>query len=145
MDRELSLKIVLERPTPGVDYGLQKGRGNDYETVQTQRAANKDLTFEFSVRISEDKDGKPNFLGPFAQGTAAGRFVYLDIGTYAGQQNTGWSRRLKIPLVGIDWKSIEAAAKSRKALEARVAGTGKDGGPTCGTIKPFTGWHISGQ
>lgn len=145
MDRELNLKIMLERPTPGVDYGLQKGRGNDYETVQTQRAANKDLTFEFSVRVSEGKDGKPNFLGPFAQGTAEGRFVYLDIGTYAGQQNTGWARRLKIPLAGIDWKSIEAAAKSRKPLEARVAGTGKDGGPTCGTIKPFTGWHISGQ
>ena len=143
MDCELNLKIVLERPTPGVDYGLQKGRGNDYETVQTQRAANKDLTFEFSVRVSEDKDGKPNFLGPFAQGNAAGRFVYLDIGTCAGQQNTGWARRLKIPLVGIDWESIDAATKARTHLEAHVAGSGgRDGGPTCGTIKPFTGWHI---
>ena len=45
MDRELSLTIVLERPTVGVDYGLQKGRGNDYETVQTQRGASQDLTF----------------------------------------------------------------------------------------------------
>jgi len=146
MDRELSLTIVLERPTAGVDYGLQKGRGNDYETVQTQRGANKDLTFEFSVRVNEGKDGNPNFLGPFAQGGADGRFVYLDIGTYAGQKNTGWARRLKIPLVGIDWKMIDAAAKARKPLEARVAGSGgRDGGPTCGTIKPFTGWHLSGQ
>lgn len=142
MDRELSLTIVLERPTVGVDYGLQKGRGNDYETVQTQRGASKDLTFEFSVRVNEGKDGKPNFLGPFAQGNADGRFVYLDIGTCAGQHNTCWSRRLKIPLFGIDWKSIEAAAKSRKPLETHVAGTGRDGGPTCGTIKPFTGWHV---
>lgn len=146
MDRELSLTIVLERPTAGVDYGLQKGRGNDYETVQTQRGANKDLTFEFSVRVNEGKDGNPNFLGPFAQGGADGRFVYLDIGTYAGQKNTGWARRLKIPLVSIDWKAIDAAAKARKPLEARVAGSGgRDGGPTCGTIKPFTGWHLSGQ
>ena len=146
MDRELSLTIVLERPTAGVDYGLQKGRGNDYETVQTQRGANKDLTFEFSVRVNEGKKGNPNFLGPFAQGGADGRFVYLDIGTYAGQKNTGWARRLKIPLVGIDWKVIDAAAKARKPLEARVAGSGgRDGGPTCGTIKPFTGWHLSGQ
>ncbi len=142
MDRELNLTIVLERPTVGVDYGLQKGRGNDYETVQTQRGANNDLTFEFSVRVNEGKNGKPNFLGPFAQGNADSRFVYLDIGTCAGQQNTGWSRRLKIPLVGIDWKAIEVAAKSRKPLEAHVAGTGRDGGPTCGTIKPFTGWHV---
>ena len=144
MDRELSLTIVLERPTAGVDYGLQKGRGNDYETVQTQRGANKDLTFEFRVRVNEGKNGKPNFLGPFAQGNADGRFVYLDIGTYAGQKNTGWARRLKIPLMGIEWTSIESAIKSQKPLEARVAGSGgRDGGPTGGTIKPFTGGHVS--
>lgn len=143
MDRELSLTIVLERPTAGVDYGLQKGRGNDYETVQTQRGATKDLTFELSVRVNEGKNGKPNFLGPFAQGNADGRFVYLDIGTYAGQKNTGWARRLKIPLMGIEWTSIDSAIEARKPLEARVAGSGgRDGGPTCGTIKPFTGWHV---
>jgi hypothetical protein len=33
MDSELKLTIVLERPTAGCDYGLQKGKGNDYETV----------------------------------------------------------------------------------------------------------------
>ncbi|HTG95418.1 MAG TPA: DUF5990 family protein [Pyrinomonadaceae bacterium] len=143
MDRELNLTIVLERPTAGVDYGLQKGRGNDYETVQTQRGATKDLTFELSVRVNEGKNGKPNFLGPFAQGNADGRFVYLDIGTYAGQKNTGWARRLKIPLMGIEWTSIDSAIEARKPLEARVAGSGgRDGGPTCGTIKPFTGWHV---
>ena len=143
MYRELSLTIVLERPTASVDYGLQKGRGNDYETVQTQRGANKDLTFEFSVRVNEAKNGKPNFLGPFAQGNADGRFVYLDIGTCAGQKNTVWTRRLKIPLMGIEWTSIESAIKAQKPLEARVAGSGgRDGGPTCGTIKPFTGWHV---
>ena len=143
MDRELNLTIVLERPTAGVDYGLQKGRGNDYETVQTQRGATKDLTFELSVRVNEGKNGKPNFLGPFAQGNADGRFVYLDIGTYAGQKNTGWARRLKIPLMGIEWTSIDSAIEARKPLEARVAGSGgREGGPTCGTSKPFTGWHV---
>jgi hypothetical protein len=146
MDRELNLTIVLERPTLGVDYGLQKGRGNDYETVQTQRGANKDLTFEFTVRVGKSKNGEPNFLGPFAQGSASGRFVYLDIGTLAGQKNTAWSRRLKIPLAGIEWAAIESAIEGRKPLQARVAGSGgRDGGPTCGTIKPFTGWHVSGQ
>jgi len=111
--------------------------------VQTQRGATKDLTFELSVRVNEGKNGKPNFLGPFAQGNADGRFVYLDIGTYAGQKNTGWARRLKIPLMGIEWTSIDSAIEARKPLEARVAGSGgRDGGPTCGTIKPFTGWHV---
>jgi Family of unknown function (DUF5990) len=143
MERELNLRIVLENPAPDVAYGLQKGRGNDYETVQTQRARNKDLLFDFSVRVSEGKNGQPNFLGPFAQGTAADRFVYLDIGTYAGQKDTGWSRRLKIPLVGISWQLVEEATASGKLLEARVAGRGgRDGGPSCGTVKRFSGWQV---
>jgi len=143
MDSELKLTIVLERPTAGCDYGLQKGKGNDYETVQTQRGANKDLIFNFTVRVTEAKNGRPNFLGPFAQGSADGRFVYLDIGTYAGQKNTAWARRLKIPLAGIEWPAIESALKAGTPLQARVAGSGgRDGGPTCGTIKPFMGWRV---
>jgi hypothetical protein len=94
------------------------------------------------VRVNEGKEGQPNFLGPFAQGTAADRFVYLDIGTYAGQKNTSWSRRLKIPLAGIGWDLITAATESRDVLETRVPGRGRDGGPTCGTVKPFSGWYV---
>jgi len=111
--------------------------------VQTQRGANKDLIFNFTVRVTEAKNGQPNFLGPFAQGGADGRFVYLDIGTYAGQKNTAWARRLKIPLAGIEWPAIESALKAGTPLQARVAGSGgRDGGPTCGTIKPFMGWRV---
>ena len=139
MERELKLLIILEKPPAGVDYGLQQGGGSNYETVQTQRSTGRDLRFKFSVRVREGKDGQPNFLGPFAQGPAQGRFVYLDIGTYAGQKDTGWSRRLKIPLRGITWQLIEKG----KTLETRVPGTGKDGSPNCATVKPFAGWKIN--
>lgn len=140
MAKEVRLRIVLEQPTAGVDIGLQKGRGRDYETVQTQRSKKEDLSFEFNVEVKEGKDGLPNFLGPFAQGPPQERFVYLDIGTYAGQTGTQWSRKLKIPLRGITWKLIEQVVKSSQVLETRVEGTGKDGGPSCGTVKPFQGW-----
>ena len=123
MDRELTLRIVLEKPTSGVDFGLQKGHGSNYETVQTQRSVGKDLRFECSVRVSSAKDGLPNFLGPFAQGPAGQKFIYVDIGTCAGQTETCWSRRLKIPLYGISWEAIDAA----KRLETRVAGSVKMG------------------
>ena len=136
MEQELTLAIILESPPPGVDFGLQKGSGNDYETVQTQRSESGDLRFEFQVRVREGKDRQPNFLGPFAQGPTDARFVYIDIGTYAGQTNTEWSRRLKIPLRGITWSQIKKA----KFLETRVPGTGRDGGPNCATVKPFAGW-----
>ena len=137
MEQEIKLRIVLENPPAGIDFGLQKGGGNDYETIQTQRSSTGDLSFEFLVRVREGKEGQPNFLGPFVQGPPQERFVYIDIGTYAGQQNTHWSRRLKVPLRSITWELIKEA----KRLEARIAATGKDGGPTCATPKPFNGWH----
>lgn len=149
MERELNLRIVVERPPAGVYFGLQKGSGNNYETVQTVTSKSDDLRFEFSVRVQEGKDGQPNFLGPFSQGPTHARFVYLDIGTYAGQNNTPWSRRLKIPLSGITWELIGRASQaSQSSLETRIAGTGKDGGPSCGTVKPFAGWtapQVAGQ
>ena len=145
MEHELTLRIVLEKPPAGVDFGVQKGKGNDYETIQTQRFQGKDLSFEFTVRVKIDsKASAPNFLGPFVHGPTGERFIYIDIGSCAGQTGTHWSRRLKIPLKGITSEVIEAAvADDRLRLEARVAGTGKDGGPTCGTVKPFAGWNLT--
>jgi len=143
VERELTLRIVLEAPPPGVDFSLQEGRGNDYKTVQTQRSKTGDLTFTFTARAKQTTGGEPVFLGPFTQGPSHGRFVYLDIGTYAGQKETPWSRRLKIPLRGIDWKMVEEASGPASVLETHVHGTGRDGGPTCGTIKPFNGWTLA--
>lgn len=146
MNQEITLKIVLENPPSGVDFGLQKGSGNLYETIQIQRFSGKDLAFEFPITVKLNKDGLPNFLGVFVQGPTNQRFVYLDIGTCAGQRDSEWSRRLKVPLTGITMDTInELAADSDKILEARVPGTGKDNGPNCATVKPFTGWHISNR
>lgn len=142
MEHELILRIILVTPPGGIDFGLQKGRGSDNETIQTQRSAGTDLHFEFAVRVKSTGNGL-SFLGPFAQGPPNGPFVYIDIGTYAGQSGTCWSRRLKIPLVGITTEMIDHALSSGALLEARVPGTGKDGGPTCATVKPFAGWTFA--
>ena len=146
MNHELTLKIVLENPPSGVDFGLQKGSGNKYEAIQIQRFSDKSLEFEFPITVKLNKDGLPNFLGVFVQGPTNQRFIYIDIGTCAGQKDTGWSRRLKIPLTGITLNTIkELTTNSNKILEARVPGTGKDNGPNCATVNPFTGWHISNR
>ena len=79
--------------------------------------------------------------GPYVQGPPRQRFVYLDIGTYAGQADSCWSRRLKIPLDGIPAKLMGAGG----VLEACVAGTGRDGGPNCATVKDFAGWKPAGR
>ena len=142
MDQELTFRIVLESPPPGVDYGLQKGGGSNYEVTQKQRSKSGDLQFEFSARVKEGKDGLPVLLGPFVHGPPQERFVYLDIGTYAGQTNTPWSRRLKIPLRGITWDLVKQSSKPSYGLETHVPGTGKDGSPSCATVKPFSGWKV---
>jgi len=144
MDQELTLRIVLENPPPGVDFGLQKGKGSDYETIQKQRSSGGDLLFECSVRLKAGShDALPTFVGPMAQGPTDQRFIYLDIGACAGQTDSCWSRRLKIPLRGIAWAMIERAlADAHWTIETRVPGTGRDGGPTCATVKPFAGWQL---
>ncbi|GAB4029556.1 DUF5990 family protein [Spirosoma gilvum] len=145
MERELSLRIVLVKPPAGVDFGLQQGSGHHYLTIQRQRSNSQDLAFSFTVRVKGDAatNPAPTLLGPFVQGPPAGRFVYLDIGTAAGQFDSVWSRRLKIPLT-ITWDLIEQFSRNpNQILEAQVPGTGKDGTPTCGTVKPFAGWHLN--
>lgn len=139
MENSLTLRIVLEKPPKGVDFGLQKGRGSTYETIQKQRSKGQDLVFAFTVGVTAgSKTASPALSGPFAQGPPAQRFVYLDIGTYAGQKDSGWSRRLKIPLTGITMAMI----RSQAILEARIPGTGKDGGPSCATVHPTGGWKL---
>ena len=143
MEPEINFRIILEDPPAGVDYGLQKGSGNDYEVVQKQRSKAGDLQFEFSARVKEGKDGEPVLLGPFTQGSPQERFAYLGIGTYAGQADTPWGRRLKIPFRGITWEMIKKTSTGARVLETRVPGKGKDGSPSCATVKPFDGWKIT--
>lgn len=144
MTQALTFRIILENPPANVAFALQKGSGNDYETLQTQTANGQDLHFEGSVNVKGDKDGALNLLGPFVQGPKNGRFIYIGIGAHAGQPGSIWSRRLKIPLQGITWEMVEQTlANPALILETRVPGTGKDGTPNCATVKPFHGWHLT--
>lgn len=145
MDQTATIKIILLNPTPGVIYGLQKGSGNNYETVQKQQSGSGELIFQLPIKIKEDpkKDQLPKFSGEYVQGPTGNKFIYIDIGTYAGQQDSAWSRRLKIPLTGINRENIDQlAAYPGSYMETRVAGTGKDGSPNCATVKPFRGWQL---
>ena len=143
MNQELPVRIILECPPAGVDFGLQKGSGNNYQTIQTQRSDGNDLCFELKISVRESKTSEFTFTGPFVQGPPQERFIYIDIGTAAGQLNSVWSRRLKIPLRNISPATIkQLLANSALILETKVAGTGKDGGPNCATVKPFSGWQV---
>ena len=143
MERELLLRIIVVNSPMGVLFGLQEGKGGQYRTIQHQEGGNDPLRFELAVTIRNNSRSIPDFFGEHVQGGPNERFIYLDIGTYAGQKNTEFSRRLKIPLYTIDRPTINHLIMNKDAmLETTVAGTGKDGGPNCGTVKPFNGWTI---
>ncbi|HSB94742.1 MAG TPA: DUF5990 family protein [Flavitalea sp.] len=137
---ELTLNVVLENPVIGVAYGIQKGRGLKYDFVQTQVAQGQDLLFTINVQARRNKD-RWDVYGPFTQGPADAKFFYIGIGSFAGQINSPWSRRLKIPFRGLT-DFLTDHGLDRMIFETHVAGVGKDGGPNCGTVKPFEGWKL---
>jgi hypothetical protein len=143
MERELPLRITLIHPPGDVVFCLQRGKE---EIVSPVRATGGDLSFELSVRVRDGRaDGLPNFLGPFTQGPPAGRFVYVNSGTSAGEADSCWTRRAKVPLSGITWPLIDAVLAAPDAvLEARIVGVAGDGGPACATVPLLEdGWHIA--
>ena len=144
MESEVQIRIVLVDPPAGVDFGIQRGAGTEYESLFVQQRKRGDVCFHFSLTVSDKrKDGLPNFQGPFAQGPVLSRFIYVDVGTCAGQKGTQWSRRMKVPLLGITWPLIrKAMSKPGYKLSARIPGTGKDGGPNCATVQLLGEWQV---
>src|SRR6476469_9808760 len=98
MLKEINLRIVLQNSADETVYGLQKGKGPNYETVQAQLGNGQDLTFDFTVHIKEANGSLPTLAGPFVQGPAGKRFIYIGIGNYGGQTEALWSGRMKVPV-----------------------------------------------
>lgn len=143
MKKSVKLHIILENPPEGVLFGLQKGKGTHYDSIQKQTSVGRDLHFDLTAEVKADVDGLPDFFGESIHGVRNGRFIYINIGTSAGQMDSCWSRRLKIPLRNITWVMLDKISENAPfILETRVNGRGKDGSPNCATVKPFGGWSI---
>ncbi len=142
-DFELPLRITVRRPPSGVEFAVQRGSA---ELIAPSARDGDALVFDFSVRVDGvTSSGAPRLLGPFTQGPPSARFVYVNAGQSAGQANTRWNRRAKIPLAGITASLIQAAAKSLGVrIETDFAGTGADGGPTCATVKSIV-WRVEAR
>jgi hypothetical protein len=139
-ERDLPIRIVVVRPPRGVAFAVQRGRDG---LLPPSQASDDALAFDLTVRVA-DRGGAVNVLGPFAQGTAADRFIYVNSGTLAGQPESCWTRRAKVKTGEIDWPLVEAAlARPGAVLEARIEGTAGDGGPCCATVALLDGgWTV---
>ncbi len=145
MKGQLTLRIIVRHAPAGVVFRVQRGRS---DLLPPSEAKGDSLSFAFSVRVVLTPGEEPNFLGDFAQGPRSARFVYVNSGQRAGQKDTCWDRRAKVPLGGITPSLAERAlTEGLTLLEACFEGTGRDGGPACGTVRLLEGgWRpVVGQ
>jgi hypothetical protein len=134
---EIPVRITVRRPPLGVAFAVQRGRDELLEPTTRRAGA---LVFDFAFGISGNLH---SLRGPYVQGPSAARFVYLNAGTRAGQLDSSWNRRAKLPLTGISAAMIAAALRSPAArLEVEVEGTAPDGGPVVATVKSLV-WRVA--
>ncbi len=144
MDTTRTCEIVLVAPPKGIGFCLQKGRN---ELVDYDLSDGSDIIVRFEVRVKQQKDGSPNFLGSFTQGKPSKRFVHVCIGRWAGQSGTFINGRAKIPLSGIGWTMIELVRQADNGvLVTRYEARGRSGAPATATVpskRPILipSWH----
>lgn len=120
---------------------MQSGRT---DLVPPTSASAAEVCFDCAVRVVELDDGTPNFLGAFTHGPPSARFLYINAGRQAGEANTCWDRRAKIPLGAITMAQVHDALGEDCALVVRINGRAKDGGPVCATVKlPEGAWRVA--
>jgi len=87
-------------------------------------------------------DGRPRLLGPAVEDPPKARFVYLAVGTYAGQTASSWGGRIKVPLGGLSWDQIEVLAAGQRIV-ARIPGRSPKGGPALASVQLLApGWQV---
>ena len=131
MKQEIRLRITVVSPLQGAAMMVQDGKDKLLPPIQSSADAH---VFEFLMTV-DLSSGSPNFLGRFAQGPKDARFVYVNSGSYAGVSHSCWSRRAKVSLMSITREQIEKAVEDNAVIETAFPGVGKDGGPTCASVK----------
>ena len=137
MKHEVQIRIVVVAPLAGVSMLVQEGKD---KLLPPTRSSDDAIYFEFPINV-DLSSGSPNFLGKFAQGPKDARFVYVNSGTYAGEHHSCWGRRAKLSLMTITRDQIEQAITDGSVIETRFPGVGRDGGPTCASVKGLV-WKV---
>ncbi len=114
-----------------VRLGVQKGK----VVIEDCLAGVPEITFSCLLRVERNEEsGKPNFLGPYAQGTPTERFIYLCWGERIADMWNGFGRA-KVPLKELEWQAVEEAISTDKPIEAIIRMTDQKGGPLYASVK----------
>lgn len=130
---------MIERPVPGVVYSLQQ---DDKPLDLRASDSGESLAFNFPLRIERPSACGAKFFGPQVRREGkVRRFVYVRIGTSAGQHGAPWDRRIKVDIHDIEPALLDAAIAGG-LLEATIRNTARDGSPACATIRPVH-WRVA--
>ena len=135
MKHEIGVRVRVADPLPGVTMMVQRGKG---ELLAPAEQSDSELVFEFPLDV-DLSSGHPNFLGPYAQGPRDARFIYVNSGSYAGAHWTS-GRRAKLSLMSITTDQARHVLDGGR-LETSFSGVGRDGGPTCASVKGLE-WKV---
>lgn len=132
---EIRMRLLVEAPVPGVAHSLQDKKGGPVGAMVSQ--GGEPLSFDVPIRIGPG----PKLYGEQVRSEGpARRFIYIAVGTQAGDCGSRWSRRMKIDIHAIPAPLLEGALAGR-CLVGTLNGTGKDGTPACATIR-VEGWRL---
>lgn len=136
---EVLLRVSILNGPQDARWALQLGRA---DLLQPTHISADSITFDFTVRVDSRRRDVCRFVGPAAQGKTGAQFVYLNSGTYAGQHDSCWGRRAKVSLMTISPALLAQPARKGGRLQARIAGTARDGGPACASVALLEpGWE----
>ena len=146
-DRHLPIRIQLVGPPVNYAFCLQRGKGTNAERldyVEVLESNEQTVEFDLEVTVRNAKNGpEPDYFGPFAQGPIGARFFYLCVGSVVEAGDPAWSGRVKVPLVGLDWSTIERATTPGHLLFARFQASRPDGKPVFATVPLLDdGWTV---
>lgn len=105
------------------------------EVLEETPVTAEEKTFELQVKVSQGKDGSPNFTGPYVFGKTGDKFLYLVwlMKTAIGDERF---RRAKIKLQALSWEQIRKAQAEKIPIRAKIILTDAKGGPICASLKP---------
>ena len=136
----LRLHLRVVGSPAGVRWAVQLGKdGLLAPTAQRSTEAE----FEIPLELVSVPGGEAKLRGPAMQGPRGGRFVYLTVGSRAGDPASPWNRRAKISLEHLPLDAILARpADTPVALVGEIGGTAKDGGPACASVPLLGGTWV---
>ena len=143
---EVAFEIACTDLPGAGERSLHLGIQRDQVIIEAASADSKRIVFKPALRARPNPDGSVNFLGPFAQGPKAERFIYLNWVTMNGKTLTGMVGRIKLHLNHLEWATVEKAARLNNPIRVRLSLTNAKGLPLMASVRPNVAqWESSSR